>query len=150
MIGEDGKRHYNRIKDFNTFMHDHTLHLGRKHFSCYFLQAFSREKILKSHIKDRFKINGKQRTIISKKGKYVKFKTYEKKIKSPFIIYADFQDILVPEDNGNQNAEEYYINKYQKHIAYSYGHKLVCTDDKFSKTFKTNLAKMQVTILLIV
>ena len=131
-------------------MHDHTLHRGRKHFSCYFLQAFSREKILKSHIKDRFKINGKQRTIISKKGKYVKFKTYEKKIKSPFIIYADFQDILVPEDNGNQNAEEYYINKYQKHIAYSYGHKLVCTDDKFSKTFKTNLAKMQVTILLIV
>ena len=79
MIGEDGKRHYIRIKDFNTFMHDHTLHRGRKHFSCYFLQAFSREKILKSHIKDRFKINGKQRTIISKKGKYVKFKTYEKK-----------------------------------------------------------------------
>ena len=150
MIGEDGKRHYIRIKDFNTFMHDHTLHRGRKHFSCYFLQAFSREKILKRHIKDRFKINGKQRTIISKKGKYVKFKTYEKKIKSPFIIYADFQDILVPEDNGNQNTEEYYINKYQKHIAYSYGHKLVCTDDKFSKTFKTNLAKMQVTILLIV
>ena len=34
------------------------------------------------------------------KGKYVKFKNYERNIKSPFIIYADFRSILVPEDNG--------------------------------------------------
>ena len=141
MIGEDGRRHYTRIKDFNTFMYDHTLHRGRKHFCRYFLQAFSREKILKSHIKDCFKINDKQRIVISEKGKYVKFKTYERKLKSPFIIYAGFQDILVPEDNRNQNAEESYINKYQKYIAYSYGHKLVCTDEKFSKNFKANLGK---------
>ena len=32
-----------------------------------------------------------------KKGKYVKFKNYERKIKSPFIIYAGFESILVPE-----------------------------------------------------
>ena len=30
-----------------------------------------------------------------KKGDYVKFKNYERKIKSPFIIYADFESILV-------------------------------------------------------
>ena len=41
-----------------------------------------------------------------KKGEYVKFKNYERKIKSPFIIYADFGSILVPENNGNQNPEE--------------------------------------------
>ena len=35
-----------------------------------------------------------------KKGEYVKFKNYEGKIKSPFIIYADFEGILVPENNG--------------------------------------------------
>ena len=27
------------------------------------------------------------------------------------------------------------MNKYQKHIASSYGHKLVCVDAKFSKSF---------------
>ena len=26
-------------------------------------------------------------------------------MKSPFIIYADFERILVPENNGNQNSE---------------------------------------------
>ena len=33
--------------------------------------------------------------------------------------------------------QESYTNKYQKHIACSCGYKLVCLDDKFSKTFKT-------------
>ena len=41
------------------------------------------------------------------KGKYVKFN--ERNIKSPFIIYADFRSILVPEDNGKQNPNEPYI-----------------------------------------
>ena len=38
------------------------------------------------------------------------------------------ESILVPEDNGKQNAKESYINKYRKHIASSYGYKLVCID----------------------
>ena len=40
----------------------------KKHFCRYCLQAFSTEEILKHHIKDCFKINGKQRIIMPKKG----------------------------------------------------------------------------------
>ena len=47
----------------------------------------------------------------------------------------------MPEDNENQNLEEFYGNKYQRHIACSYGYKLVCVDDKFSKPFKKYLSK---------
>ena len=72
-----------------------------------------------------------------KKGEFVKLKNFERKIKSPFTIYADFESILVPKNNGNQNPEESYTNKYQKHVACSYGYKLICVDDKFSKLFKT-------------
>ena len=56
LIGEEGKRYYALIKDFNTFMFDHTLHRGRKHFCRYCLQAFSSEEILKCHIIDCLKI----------------------------------------------------------------------------------------------
>ena len=45
----------------------------------------------------------------------VKFNNCERKIKLPFIIYADFENISVPEDNREQNLEETYRNKYQKH-----------------------------------
>ena len=69
-------------------MYDYTLHRERKHFCRYCLQAFSTEEILIRHIKDFFKINDKKRTIMPKKGEYVKFKNYERKIKSPLIIYA--------------------------------------------------------------
>ena len=52
------------------------------------------------------------------------------------MIYAGFESILVPEDKGNKKPEEFYTNKYQKHVASNYGNKLVCVDDKFSKPFK--------------
>ena len=50
---------------------------------------------------------------------------------------ADFESILMPENNGKQNPEDSYTKKYQKHITCSYGYKSVCVDDKFSKSFKT-------------
>ena len=42
--------------------------------------------------------------------------------KSLFMIYADFESILVPEDNEKQNPEEYYTNKYLNHTGCSYGY----------------------------
>ena len=74
-------------------------------------------------------------------GEYVQFKNFEKKQKSPFMIYADFENILVPQDNGKQNLNDCYTNKYQKHVACNYGYKLVCVDDKFMKPFKWSLDK---------
>ena len=69
--------------------------------STYCLQAFSTVEILKRHIKDAFKINGKQRINMFKKVESVIFKNYiQRKIKLPFMIFADFESILVPEDSG--------------------------------------------------
>ena len=76
-----------------------------------------------------------------KKGDYVNFKNYERRIKSLFIIYVNFESVLVPKDNGKQIPKESYTNKYQKHIVCSYGYKLLCVDDKFSNPFKTYLGK---------
>ena len=39
---------------------------------------------------------------IPKQEEYVKFKSFERKIKWTFIIDAEFEHILVPEDNGKQ------------------------------------------------
>ena len=55
------------------------------------------------------------------------------------MIYTYFESILVPVCNEKQNPNEFNTNKYQKHIGSSYGHKLVCVDDKFNKTFKSYL-----------
>ena len=53
-------------------------------------------------------------------------KVFEREIKSPFMIYAYFESILVSEDNGRQNPNGSYTNKHEKHVACSYGYKLGC------------------------
>ena len=92
-----------------------------------------------SHVSDCFKINGKQIIQMLEESEYVKFKNNERKIKSPFMIYANFESISMPEDNGKQSPEESYMNKYKKYVPWSYGYKLVSVDDKFSKYFKSYL-----------
>ena len=77
-----------------------------------------------------------------KKGEYIKFRSYERKIKSLFIIYADFTSILEPGNNEKQNPEESFLyEQISKHIACSYGYKLLCLDGKFSKPIKIYLGK---------
>ena len=49
-----------------------------------------------------------------------------KRKKSQLMIYADFESILMPEDNEKQIPYESYTNKCQKHVACSYYYKLVC------------------------
>ena len=122
-------------------MSDLILHCERKHFCHYGMQAFRTAEKLKCHIKDCFKINSEQTIKIPKKGESIKFKNFGRKIKSPFMIYGDFESILFAEDNGNQNSNELYTNKYQKDVACSYGYKLVCIDGKFSYPFKSYLGK---------
>ena len=69
-----------------------------------------------------FRINGKQMIQVPKEGEYVKFKNYGRKIKATFMNYAPFESILAPNDNKNQNADESYTSKYQKHVNCSYGY----------------------------
>ena len=60
---------------------------------------------------------------MAKKGGTVKFKSYKRKLKSSFMIYADFESILLPENNGKQNSKKSYTNKYQNHVGCSFVYK---------------------------
>ena len=76
-----------------------------------------------------------------KKGECVKFKNYERKIKSLFAIHGDFEIILVPENNGKNIPAESYASQFQKRIVSSYEYKLVCVNDKFCNPFKAYFGK---------
>ena len=54
-----------------------------------------------------------KKIILLKKGEYF----MKEKIKQPFMIYVDFENILIPKDNGKQNLGESYTNNYQKHFS---------------------------------
>ena len=48
---------------------------------------------------------------------------------------ADFESILVLEDDVKQYPVEFYMNKYQKHVSCSCGYKLEYVDADVSKTY---------------
>ena len=73
-------------------------------------------------------INGAQ-SLRLEKGT-IGFKTYFKQIPAPFKIDADFECDL----EGAESYEGSYSKTYQNHIPCSFAYKLVCVDDKFTKS----------------
>ena len=57
--------------------------------------------------------------------------------KSPFMIYADIESILVLENNGNQISDVFSIKKNQNHVGCIFGYKLVFFNNQFSKPLKS-------------
>ena len=96
LISKEEKRHYVYIKDFNRFMYNKTKHNCKKHFCIHCLQCFNTEEILNNHLENCLIINKKQNIVMPKKGSKIYFKNYYKMLKSPFVIYCDFESILEP------------------------------------------------------
>ena len=57
LIREEGKKHNILIKDFNSFMYNHRVHRGPKHFCRHCLQGFGLAEILKIHVNVCFEIS---------------------------------------------------------------------------------------------
>ena len=97
-IEEEDKKQYVFIKDINTFPYDHRLPRGRKKFVAIVYRLLVQQKYQNSCY-GYIQINANIQTKIPKKAEYVRFKNCERKVNSTFMIYADFESNLVPEDN---------------------------------------------------
>ena len=71
-------------------------------------------------------------------GEVAKFKSFRETVKIPFVIYADLESLLhklTVSQKLEVNQEQ--TEKLQKHVACSYGYKVVCCyNDSLSKPFK--------------
>ena len=89
---------------------------------------FCSENVLTKHKEDYLSINGQQP--VNLEEGIIEFKNYFKQLPDPFKIYADFECNL-------RNVDVYegsYTKKYHEHVPCSYAYKVVCIDDKFSKS----------------
>ena len=104
-----------------------TKNKNKNYFRKICLQCFSSKNVLTEHKEVCLSINGAQSVRLEKRK--IEFKNYFKQVPVPFKIYVDFECNL----NSVESYESSYSKKYQDHIACSFGYKLVCVDDKFSK-----------------
>ena len=124
---DDDKSHYVYIKDFDRFMFHKTKNKNKKWFCRSCLQCFSSESVLIKHEENCFNINGKQ-SVKQEEG-IIEFENYFKQIPVAFRIYANFECNL----KGVESYEGSYTKKYQNHVPCSFGYKVVCNDDRFTK-----------------
>ena len=125
---DENKSHYVYIKDFDRFIFHKTKNKNKKWFCKSCLQCFSSESVLIKHKEDCLSINGQQ-SVNLEKG-IIEFKNYFKQLPVPFKIYVDFECNL----RDVEIYEGSYTKKYHEHVPCSYAYKVVCIDDRFSKS----------------
>ncbi|XP_030767535.1 uncharacterized protein LOC115891247 [Sitophilus oryzae] len=82
-----------------------------------------------------------------KKNKYgenipeniLKFTNFERKLKVPFVVYADFETILEPiqTEQNELDPEISYTVKTHQHVPYSFAYYIKCDFDNSQSIFKT-------------
>ena len=124
------KEHYVLINNFNRLMYSFNKNKNSKHFCKRCLHCCSSADILKSH-EERCpaKVLGKCIMPTEKDNKLF-FKNYKFQMRSPFIIYADFECII--EAMQRMEGDENKTFKYQKHVPCSFGYHLVSIDKSFA------------------
>ena len=122
-INNGEKGHYLLIKDFNSFMRYRTKHHHSMLYCKRCLHGFVKSVALTEH-SERCK-QGENQIIIMPEPGIIEFKAYHKKERRNFVIYFDFESIVVPCDvvQGRSTI------KYQKHLACSYS---IVTKSEFS------------------
>ena len=64
------------------------------------------------------------------KGKNIlKYYSWEKSLKAPFALYADFECLLVKEQPRQKNSEKSYTERKAKHEPSGYSLSLICSFD---------------------
>ncbi|CAB4009275.1 Gastrula zinc finger [Paramuricea clavata] len=136
-----GNNHYVLIKDVNRMLFSVSKYTHKKHFCLHCLHSCVSEEVLEKHKETCLEVNGTQAVKLPKEGTKIKFKNHRNSMPVPFVIYADFESILVPEERKveSENPEDKSsTDLYQTHKACSFGLKTVCHyDDKYSGEYKS-------------
>ena len=122
---EEEHSHYCYIKNFSRLMSHKTKHDGTKYFCMRCLQHFNDVKALTAHTDVCSSLNKKlMKVVMPEPNSKIAFKNIQKQMKAPFVVYADFESLLIPEKvtKGSQTILT------QKHEICSYGYIAVSCD----------------------
>ena len=130
LISDEEKQHYCLIKNMSRLLSsqsstdEHTLHYCPR---C--LNHFTTQEKLATH-KEYCSAHEAVKIEMPEKGTTLKFKNYNRSMRVPFIVYADFESFIKPIDTCEPNPENSYTKQYQKHTPSSFSYYIKCFDDE--------------------
>ena len=148
LIEQDNKYHYTWIKSLSRLLNDQSKHKCKCYPCRKCLHIFSSEDILEMHKKDcsgigdrasKIEMPKKWREIKFKgetkwvRGNTIKFKNHVRRMKVPFVIYADFECNLTKISGCANNPDKSNTQNTHKHDVSSYCYIIVRCDGKVGK-----------------
>ena len=130
LISDEEKRHYCIIKSMSRLLSsqsstdEHTLHYCPR---C--INHFTTQEKLATH-KEYCSAHEAVTIEMPGEGTTLSFKNYNRSMRVPFIVYADFESFIKPIDTCGPNPENSYTKQYQKHTPSSFCYYIKCFDDE--------------------
>ena len=133
LIKEGENSHYCLIKNMSALVASQiNNHKGTRNICLNCLNGFKTKEALDKH-KEYCYNNECVKTIMPKKGTYLRFKNFLHSEKFPFVVYADMESLIKNMDNCDPNPNKSYTKKYQKHEPISFTYYIKCFDDNVSE-----------------
>jgi hypothetical protein len=129
LISDDTKQHYCLIKNMSRLLASQaTKKHQERHYCLRCLNGFPSKASLNKH-KECCSSREAVKIELPKKGTVQSFKNYNRSMRVPFIVYADFESNTNQIDTCQPNPENSYTNQYQKHTPSGFSYYIKCYDD---------------------
>ena len=130
LISDDEKRHYCLIKSMSRLLSSQTSKRNGVQYYCMrCLNPFHSQESLDKHL-EYCSTHEAVKTEMPGEGTILSFKNYNRSMRVPFIVYADFESFIKPIDTCEPNPEKSYTKQYQKHTPSSFCYYIKCFDDE--------------------
>ncbi|CAB4008874.1 Gastrula zinc finger [Paramuricea clavata] len=129
----EGNTHYVLVRDISMLLSSLSKTQHKRFYCLSCLNGFNSQERLDKHSGTCREVNGTQKTMMPKRGSKVVFKNHKRQLPVQFVIYADFESLLIPVD-----GEGKCLRKTHDHEMCSYGFKRVCYyDGKYDGEYRS-------------
>ena len=135
LISDGKKDHYCLIKNMSRPLSSQiNNHQHKNHFCLRCLNPFATEKSLKKHM-EYCETNEAVKIEMPEEEPAIEFQNFNRSMRVPFIVYADFESLIKPIKSFVLNQEKSYTKKYREHKPSNFCYYIKCFDDKvYSQT----------------
>ena len=138
MITKQGDNtHYSYVKRLTALLYDQNRHNESKHFCERCLHGYKRKELLERHKPERKGLlKSPTRTEMLKEGENkMSFTSFHKKMKAPYVIYADFECVLERISGCEPSQYASLTVKTERHVPCGSSYIVVRSDGKLFGPF---------------
>ncbi|KAK3735533.1 hypothetical protein QZH41_005010 [Actinostola sp. cb2023] len=133
LYSQDTRRHYCLIRDLDRLLSIITRHEHRMYHCNYCMHGFVRQDLLDDHEPHCGRHGPQKIKLPDEDHTTLQYTEVQKQLKVPFVIYADFESILIEHDKSELDRNKSFTQKTQHHQPCGFCYTIVSTVEDYCK-----------------